>query len=33
VISSQLYGNYSLISYESVRDSAAYLFTFQAEEW
>ena len=33
VISSQLYGNYSLISFESVRDSAAYLFTFQAEEW
>lgn len=29
VINSQLYGSYELMAYESVRDSACYIFTFQ----
>ena len=33
VITAHLYGNYSLLSYESIRGSGAYLFTFQAEEF
>ena len=32
VINSQLYGSYELMAYESVRDSACYLFTFQGVE-
>ena len=33
VITSHLYGNYSLLSYEPIRDSASYLFTFEAQEF
>ena len=32
LINSQLYGSYELMAYESVRDSACYLFTFQGVE-
>ena len=33
VIKSQLWGNYSLLAYESVRDSPSYIFTFQGEDY
>lgn len=33
VISTHLYCNYQLLSYESVRNSNRYLFTFEAIDW
>lgn len=33
VITSHMFGSYTLLSYDSVHNSASYFFTFEACEW